>query len=62
MTTIKIYERVDNQVYSRDFGSDPSTRVLEYVINCNQTDWDRFDKIVKQIMEYNNAPKISCTS
>jgi hypothetical protein len=55
MATTKIYERVDNKVYSRLFGGEPSSRVLEYVINSNQTDWDRFDKIVKQIMAASDA-------
>jgi hypothetical protein len=32
-TQIKIYERDGNLVYSRDFGSLPTTRTLEYVID-----------------------------
>lgn len=45
----KIYERVDDKVYSRDFGSEPSTRVLEYVITTSTSDWTRFAKIVSEI-------------
>jgi hypothetical protein len=32
-TQIKIYERDGNLVYSREFGSEPITRTLEYVID-----------------------------
>jgi hypothetical protein len=37
-TQIKIYERDGNLIYSRDFGSLPTTRTLEYVIDdCRVT-------------------------
>lgn len=54
MKSIKIYERVDNLVYSRDFGSDPMTRKLDYIIGGSVSDYDRFEKIVKQIIAANN--------
>jgi hypothetical protein len=43
-------------VYSREFGSDPSSRELAFIIGDNTTsDYDRFDKIVKQIMAASDA-------
>lgn len=54
MKSIKIYERHDNLVYSRDFGSDPMTRQLDYIIGGSISDYDRFEQIVKQIMAVNN--------
>jgi hypothetical protein len=51
-----IYERNGNLVYSREFGSDPSSRELAFIIGDNTTsDYDRFDKIVKQIMAASDA-------
>lgn len=50
----KIYERNGNLVYSRDFGSDPLTRELDYIIGGSVSDYDRFEQIVKQIMAVNN--------
>jgi hypothetical protein len=45
----KIYERVDDRVYSRNFGSEPSTRTLEYVTTTSTSDWTRFALIVSEI-------------
>jgi len=45
----KIYERVDDKVYSRDFGSEPSSRVLEYIATTSTKDWNRFALIVSEI-------------
>jgi len=52
---MKIYERVDNLIYSRDFGSEPSSRVLVQVASTNNSDWDRFAKIVDEIIRVNDA-------
>ena len=52
----KIYERVDDKVYSRDFGSNPSSRVLEYVTATTTTsDWNRFALIVSEIARVSNS-------
>ena len=55
VNSVKIYERVDNFVYSRDFGSDPMTRQLDHIIGGNVSDYDRFELIVKQIMAASDA-------
>ena len=51
----KIYERVDDKVYSRNFGSEPSTRTLEYVTTTSTSDWTRFAKIVDDIAKVSNS-------
>jgi hypothetical protein len=44
-TQIKIYERDGNLVYSRDFGSPPTTRTLEYVIDDYRVTCLNFTKV-----------------
>ena len=55
MNNVKIYERDGNLVYSRYFGSDPTTRQLDHIIGGSTSDYDRFDLIVKQIMAASDA-------
>jgi hypothetical protein len=44
-TQIKIYERDGNLVYSRDFGSPPTTRTLEYVIDDYRVTYLNFTRV-----------------
>jgi hypothetical protein len=44
-TQIKIYERDGNLIYSRDFGSLPTTRTLEYVIDDYRVTCLNFTKV-----------------
>ena len=44
-TQIKIYERDGNLIYSRDFGSLPTTRTLEYVIDEYRVTCLNFTKV-----------------
>ena len=44
-TQIKIYERDGNLIYSREFGSEPITRTLEYVISDHRVTCLDFKKV-----------------